>query len=604
MRQQYYLSLICIFLFSSYYLNAQTSKNPLEISIHNPDIPASPGNQSYVTIQFEVPKGIWLGANKGEARTPPGTQIITPEINGFSFGDPQYPNSIKEWVPAKLGTTQVFKEKFTVIVPFNLESDVKEGSYDLPFKITYTPGYNAGRLATHYNEVYNTNITVSKNSENVVIPAPSMSNVNDDFYVKPKSYESIPQFMRFMFNPLNENNVLISGLHKIWLDKPGHGKSVRLMPFPIFSTSKIIGTSYGMGASFANATKEGTMTGMFSMAGYYNNLIGGAVSLQAISCPGAYHNYQFSAVFGGEGYRNVTLHYENFTMANSNFGLDLNLASTNEPRMRFYGVGSQAIEQNQTAYEQTNLSGIVDLYSLPIQNIRLGLGIGYSDRSIGSSFDNLRETEGIPFLQETALVDGLRGLDGATQLSFRANVIYDHRDQEFAPSRGFYAKMTASRSSLSNISEDIADSYYGLDVDMRQYFSGPSQKLVMLMRGALSIKSESDLPFYLLSSLGGLTSSRAYDRERFLGQHSAFVSAEMRYTLFTMQVLGHPMSIEMGGFLDVGQVFGGGESFGDELNVDPGISLRMINKPNVGVILNYAVGADGGYLTGGIGLPF
>ena len=201
MRQQYYLSLICIFLFSSYYLNAQTSKNPVEISIHNPDISASPGGQSYVTIQFEVPKGIWLGADKGEARTPPGTQIITPEINGFSFGNPHYPNSIKEWVPAKLGTTQVFKEKFTVIVPFSLQSDVEEGNYDLPFKITYTPGYNAGRLATHYNEVYSTNITVSKNSETVSIPSPSMNVVDDDFYVKPKSYDNIPKFMKFMFNP-------------------------------------------------------------------------------------------------------------------------------------------------------------------------------------------------------------------------------------------------------------------------------------------------------------------------------------------------------------------------------------------------------------------
>ena len=215
MKQQYCLSLVCIFLFSSYCLNAQTSENPVEISIHNPGISASPGGQNYVSIQFQVPKGIWLGADKGEARTPPGTQIITPEINGFRFGNPQYPNSIKEWVPAKLGTTQVFKEKFTVIVPFSLESDVKEGSYDLPFRITYTPGYNAGRLATHYNVVYSTNITVSKKSDKTVIPAPSMSNVSDDFYVKPKSYEDIPQFMKFMFNPLNENSGLISGLHKI-----------------------------------------------------------------------------------------------------------------------------------------------------------------------------------------------------------------------------------------------------------------------------------------------------------------------------------------------------------------------------------------------------
>ena len=135
-------------------------------------------------------------------------------------------------------------------------------------------------------------------------------------------------------------------------------------------------------------------------------------------------------------------------------------------------------------------------------------------------------------------------------------------------------------------------------------FSGPSQKLVVLMRGALDLKSEADLPFYQLSSLGGITSSRAYDRDRYLGQHSAFASAEMRYTFFTIPVLGYPMSIEMGAFLDVGEVFGNGTSLGDELNIDPGVSMRMINKPNVGVVLNYAYGSDGVYLSGGIGLPF
>jgi len=139
---------------------------------------------------------------------------------------------------------------------------------------------------------------------------------------------------------------------------------------------------------------------------------------------------------------------------------------------------------------------------------------------------------------------------------------------------------------------------------MKQYFSGPSQKLIVLMRAGVSLKSESNLPYYMLSTLGGPESMRAYDFERFLGQHSAFASAEMRYTLTTIPVLGYPMSIEMAGFLDVGQVFGNGNSFGDELNVDPGISLRMINKPNIGLIFNYAFGKDDGYFTGGIGLSF
>ena len=124
------------------------------------------------------------------------------------------------------------------------------------------------------------------------------------------------------------------------------------------------------------------------------------------------------------------------------------------------------------------------------------------------------------------------------------------------------------------------------------------------MRGALDLKSESNIPFYMLSSLGGLNTLRAYDTQRWLGQHSVFASGEMRYTLFKIPVLGYPMDIEMGAFLDIGQVFNDSDELGDDLNVDPGITVRMINKPNVGLIFNYAFGEDGGYFTGGIGLPF
>ena len=167
---------------------------------------------------------------------------------------------------------------------------------------------------------------------------------------------------------------------------------------------------------------------------------------------------------------------------------------------------------------------------------------------MGASFEDLLvEEEGVQLLENTDLAEGLVGLSGATNFGLRLNVIYDHRDQEFTPSRGFYTKMTVSRQSLSNLeNDDFSDSYYGLNLDMRQYFSGPSQKLVVLMRGGLDLKSESDIPFYYLSSLGGPNSVRAYDFNRYLGQHSAFASAEMRYTFFTIPVLGYPMSIEMG----------------------------------------------------------
>lgn len=586
-------------------IDCQSIKQPILISASHCSEQVAPGNESAICLKFEVPKGIWLGAEPGMARTPPGTKISPIPTSGITFSEPIYPKAAEEWVPAKLGKTNVYKEEVNIVVPFAVDEKVPEGKYTLGLLISYTPGYNAGRLATHAKEEYTVEVIIDKRANKSTNPEPNSKELMRDLIVEPKSYDDIPGLFKFMFNPMNEDKGLTKVLHNIWLDKPGHGKSVRFMPFPFLSSSNITGSSAGMGGSFFNSTKEGTMTGMFAMTGYGNNLIGGAIGLQAISCPAAYHNYQFAAYFGGEGYRNVSLHYENFTLSNSNLGIELTTTSINEPRMRFFGVGALATEKQETAYEKTALKGVFDLYLLPAQNFRFGVGLSYNNYDVGESFIDLTIEEGVPFLQNTELVNGQIGLDGSSAFGIRLNAIYDHRDQEFSPSKGFYTKMTISRNSLTDLeSDNLSSSYYGLNIDMRQYISGPTQKLVILMRGGLDLKSQSDLPFYQLSSLGGPNSVRAYDYERYLGQHSFFASAEMRYTFATIPVLGYPMSIEMGAFLDAGQVFGDGVALGDELNLDPGVTMRMINKPNVGIVLNYAYGSDGGYFTGGIGLPF
>lgn len=598
------ISTVILLLFIACIGVSQSSKNPIAIEVLSENGQVAPGNSSYVTIQFKIPNGLWMGANGKEGRVPPRTKIKMPNLAGFTFEEPRFPESMEDWVPTKLGKTRVYRGIVNVIVPYSVSSSVKEGNHELSFQISYTPGYSAGRLATHNNEVYSTTIRVDNNSRSVTVPAPSLAAVDSDFNTGAKNFDHIKKPFKFLFNPLDEDKGGTKLLRKIWLDKPGHGKTARFMPFPFLGTTNITGGSIGMGGSFFNATKEGTMTGSFALSAFANEFIGGGVNLSAISCPGAYHNYQFSASFGGEGYRDISLNYENFTLANSLIGYNVNLRSLNEPRMRIFGVGPLAQEEDEAAYETTRLQGIVDLYVLPIQNLRFGIGVGYDNYDVGTSFDEVIDTEGIDFLQSSPIINNLFGPAGGTSVSLRGNIIFDHRDQEFAPSRGFYTKVTVARHNLSDIEDESASEFTALDVDMRQYFSGASQRLIVLMRAGLSLKSESDIPFNFLSSLGGPSNLRAYDFERWLGQHSAFGLVEMRYSICTIPVLGYPMSIEMGAFLDVGQVFGDGQSFGDELNVDPGVTIRMINKPNVGLVFNIASGEDGVYVTGGIGLPF
>ena len=67
--------------------------------------------------------------------------------------------------------------------------------------------------------------------------------------------------------------------------------------------------------------------------------------------------------------------------------------------------------------------------------------------------------------------------------------------------------------------------------------------------------------------------------------------------------MGFPMDLEIAPFLDFGQVFNSTD-FEGEFNLNPGLSIRVLNRPNIGIVANGAIGQDGIVFTGGVSLPF
>ncbi|MCH8326438.1 MAG: hypothetical protein IIB83_07755, partial [Bacteroidetes bacterium] len=110
-------------------------------------------------------------------------------------------------------------------------------------------------------------------------------------------------------------------------------------------------------------------------------------------------------------------------------------------------------------------------------------------------------------------------------------------------------------------------------------------------------------PFFDLATLGGQYDIRAFDTGRFYGQHSVFASAELRYVVMQMIFMGFPVDIEMAPFIDTGQVFNS-DGINGRFNVTAGMSVRILMRPNIGIIANAAVGQDGLVFTGGVNLPF
>ena len=609
---------LLILLASAFALGAQpvagqsssqpTVERPVQINVASASEQVAPGQRSALIVTFRVPKYMWLGAKPGQDRTPPGTKIKMADTPNFRFEDPIYPDPSVEGVPVHVGVTRVYMGEVKVIVPFRVAEDAQPGEYDVTARLTYTPGFNAGKLSTHVDEPYSTTVQVEDGTseQDSALPEPSVASVPESFRVQPKDRQ-FPAFLGPMFHKYEEGTAFTKTLHTLFLDPPNHGKSISHATYPFLSSTEQAGNNFGVGVAVLNSTPEGVMTGASSLFAYSNEYVGATFGFDHITCPAAYHNLQLTFRTSGEDFTKLDVKYENFVLGNNDrWGIQTNIRAQTDPRFRFYGFGPGAEEEQLSVYDHEEVGGYLDVYHLPVEKLRVGLGFKFRDVGLDQGLDDIDDdaiSGNAPFIRDA--FDDTR-ITGSTVTGGRFNLIYDGRNQEFNPTKGFFGKVTAEfNHTLDDEGADLEDNYGSFLIDARRYFSTVNQRFHMLLRGRGKFTTSEDVPFYELSQLGGPSSIRAFGLGRFHDQHSAFASAEARYVLMNVTIMGFPMAVVMSGFVDVGQTFSDTDQlFHDEFNVAPGGSIRFVNYPNVGYVLNVAHGQDGVNVTGGISLPF
>ncbi|MDX1666752.1 MAG: BamA/TamA family outer membrane protein [Saprospiraceae bacterium] len=579
-----------------------TVDNPVQIKIEpvNPELP--PGSESAVKIIFRVPKYMWLGARPEEARTPPGTRIKVQPHPAFTFEEPRFPEPSVEGVPAHVGTTKVYMGEISVIVPFRVSENAVPGKYEIKILLTYTPGFNAGKLKTHVDEPYAALVTIDPEAARPGgLPAPAKDTVPSDFVVSPKPINSVKP----IFFPYEDGTRFSRIMHGIFLDPPGHNKRLRQVTYPFVNATEALGTSLGLGVGLLNTTPEGALTGVMTLLGFNNSFVGPVFGLDLVTCPAAYHNLRFNVRVSTEDFEQIQAKYENFTLGDDDrWGLQFEGTAFRDSRFRLFGLGPNTTKKDGAVYQHEQLSTILDFYSLHFEKFRIGLGYTFKEVNVKEGDQTILDEEGVPSAVNEDRFQDLPGIEGATIMGGRFNIIYDGRNQEFNPSRGFFGQLTAEYNSiLDDKGVDMEDNYTSLRLDLRKYWSSTDQKFIALLRNQWVINGSREIPFFEQARMGGPTSIRAFPAGRFTGQNLLFLSAEFRYSLLKFKILNFPMVLQLGVFLDAGQVF---ENFDFEgtFNKSPGMSIRVINYPNAGYILNIAHSRAGINVSGGISLPF
>ncbi len=593
---------LVLLLLSGSLVFGQTVEEPIEISLAAAHSSVSPGQNSALLVTFKIPQGFWLGEDDPSARIPAATVVEVEPQKYFSFGKAQFPMPEVRGVPVHLGLTRVFTGKITAVVPFQVSQDTPPGSYAIGVRLTYTPGLNAGHLTTHVREPYIVTLKVveGKAKTNSALPQPSRDSVPPDFLVQEKQL-SLPQPMKTMFHRWDENGPLPKFLHWLFIDPENHGKHIQTVWHPFVGSTENFGQSVGGAMALMNVTREGIMTGTFDVRGYYNEYVGATVAVDVVSCPAAYFNYWFSAQISDDRNRQLHFHNENLTLGKDDrYGYEFQIDAFQDPRYRFYGLGGGTNEDDETNYTHEEFGGFLDLYWLPADHLRFS--VGGKIRSVDLKRGADRLADDLPFTINEARFADVPGINGATVVGERVNVVYDARNQEFTPSAGFYLKFTAEYDQVT--SDPKPTSTYGrFKLDWRKYISTVNQRYTLLLRNSWTFTTTQDVPFFDQAQLGGEATLRAFDLGRFYGQHAVFGSVELRIQAMHKVLMGFPMDLEVAPFVDFGQVYNGSD-FDGEFNVNPGLSLRILNRPNIGIVGNGAIGQDGIVFTGGVSLPF
>jgi len=124
---------------------------------------------------------------------------------------------------------------------------------------------------------------------------------------------------------------------------------------------------------------------------------------------------------------------------------------------------------------------------------------------------------------------GFAGWQAYKQTNFGAVVSYDSRDNQFYPTKGFFAKTILSASISGWFSNYTAQ---GITLDIRQYF--PVYKSHILAWQALfsGVFSKSEIPFQLLPTLGGRDLMRGFRQEMYRENGLFVLQTEYRLPIY------------------------------------------------------------------------
>lgn len=382
------------------------------------------------------------------------------------------------------------------------------------------------------------------------------------------------------------------------------------IPIPEIIEDPYAGTTVGLMSVFLRSDSTQQITSIIAPDINYNTILGMGGNLRYLAYPSA--DTQWYAIGGGAQNEagSFEFDYAKGMQRQKWWSFEGHFFFSRDPTNRFFGIGNNSSENNQTNYalQQLFIDGIFGINLTP----HLQIALRERPRFVRIYHGALTT---LPYMGK--LFPHVKGLNGGTEWLNEIIASYDTRDSLNIPTRGGLIALYAGAADRAVFSSSSYSEFVG---DFRRFYRLNSR---IVLAGQLYIRyvpAGNETPFWAMSWLGGdapgessllglpvndAQTWRGGGAGRYIDNNMTLINFEMRTRVWDVDLFNTHASAEVAPFFDLGKVFhnASGDPFW-EPHPAGGLGFRAVVAPFVVAYVDVGYGSNGSAIFTGINYPF
>jgi outer membrane protein assembly factor BamA len=367
------------------------------------------------------------------------------------------------------------------------------------------------------------------------------------------------------------------------------------VPIPVVGIDPNEGSTLGVILAVVSEN-DGRLSSIVAPVATTNKLLGYSFDLNYFGFPSPDVTYQLFFSHTTENFWEYSAEYHNHHCIQDFLAFSGKFSFKRRPSSRFYGIGQNSKEDNETNYTLREVEGSAMFKAEMLKNV-------YASITLMGKRSWLRPgtMEDVASLEEK--FPDVQGIDSDYSLPMEFAVEYDTRNSKLTPTAGldiraFFRIADESFLSSFNLRRYGAMGKIYIPLDSDAQFVTAGRCVVEYLEG-------DNIPFYEMSSLGGGNTLRGFGEGRFYDKHRMLYNVEERIRCLRFAVGEISLDIETTLFVDIGQVFNSFRKFDyRDFEVVFGAGLRMVVREQIVAKVDIGYGSEGSAIYAGLHYPF